>query len=148
MPGEPRGFAQDKRFPPDDPREWLNRARSNLAKATSAFEAPQIYLEDLCFDAQQAAEKAIKAVLIHLDVRFPYVHDLAQLLALVEQTGQSVPESIRRAASLSDYAVETRYPGLAEPVIGQEYDEAVAIAEEVVRWAQGIIERGTAERLA
>ena len=140
MPGESFGFARDKRFPPDDPREWLNRARSNLAKATSAFETPQVYLEDLCFDAQQAAEKAIKAVLIHLDVRFPYVHDLAQLLALVEQTGQSVPESVRRAASLSDYAVETRYPGLSEPVIGQEYDEAVAIAEEVVRWAQEIIE--------
>lgn len=148
MPGEPCGSAQGKRFPPDDPREWLNRARSNLAKATSAFEIPRVYLKDLCFDAQQAAEKAIKAVLIHLDVRFPYVHDLAQLLALVEQTGQSVPESIRQAASLSDYAVGTRYPGLAEPVIGQEYDEAVVIAEEVVCWAQEIIEPGTAGRLA
>lgn len=140
MPSESFGFAQDKRFPPDDPREWLNRARSNLAKARSTFRTPEIYLEDLCFDAQQAAEKAIKAVLIHLGVRFPYVHDLAQLLALVEQAGQNTSESIRRAASLSDYAVETRYPGLSEPVTGQEYDEAVAIAEEVVRWAQEIIE--------
>jgi HEPN domain-containing protein len=144
MSNEPLGAAQDKRFPPDDPREWLNRARSNLAKATSTFGTPQVYLEDLCFDAQQAAEKAIKAVLIHLDARFPYVHDLAQLLALVEQTGQSVPESIRRAASLSDYAVGARYPGLSEAVIRQEYDEAVAIAEDVVRWAQDIIEQGTA----
>jgi predicted nucleotidyltransferase len=50
-----------KRFPPDDPREWLNRARSNLAKAKSAADAPDVYLEDLCFDAQQAAEKAVKA---------------------------------------------------------------------------------------
>ena len=57
-----------KRFPPDDPREWLNRARSNLAKARSTHRTPEIYLEDLCFDAQQAAEKAIKAILIHLDV--------------------------------------------------------------------------------
>lgn len=40
-----------ERFPPDDPREWLNRARSNLAKAKSASEAPEVYLEDLCFDA-------------------------------------------------------------------------------------------------
>lgn len=63
--------------------------RSNLAKARSTFRTQEIYLEDLCFDAQQAAEKAIKAVLIHLGVRFPYVHDLAQLLALVEQAGQS-----------------------------------------------------------
>lgn len=64
-----------KCFPPDDPREWLNRARSNLARARS--ETEDVYLEDLCFDAQQAAEKALKAVLIHSKVRFPHVHDLA-----------------------------------------------------------------------
>jgi HEPN domain-containing protein len=49
-----------KRFPPEDPREWLNRARSNLAIARNRVS--QAYLEDLCFEAQQAAEKAIKAV--------------------------------------------------------------------------------------
>jgi len=108
-----------KRFPPDDPREWLNRAKSNLAKANIPSETSEIYLEDLCFDAQQAAEKAIKSVLIHLDVQFPYVHDLARLLSLVEQASQDVPESIGRAAGLSDYAVGTRYPGLAEPVTGK-----------------------------
>lgn len=48
-----------ERFPPDDPREWLNRARSNLAKAKGAYAIHEVYLEDLCFDAQQAAEKAI-----------------------------------------------------------------------------------------
>ena len=44
-----------ERFPPDDPREWLNRARSNLAMARNRV--PGAYLEDLCFQAQQAAEK-------------------------------------------------------------------------------------------
>ena len=67
-----------KRFPPDDPREWLNRARSNLV--TRQENAPDVYLEDLCFDAQQAAEKAIKAVFIHRGVSFPYIHDLDELL--------------------------------------------------------------------
>ena len=65
-----------KRYPPDDPREWLNRARSNLARAKTKRKG--VYLEDLCFDAQQAAEKAIKAVLIKLNGNFPYVHDLAE----------------------------------------------------------------------
>ena len=46
-----------ERFPRDDPREWLNRAHSNLARAK--LWAPSVYLEDLCFDAQQAAEKAV-----------------------------------------------------------------------------------------
>jgi HEPN domain-containing protein len=60
------------RWQPDDPREWLSRARSNLARAKA--EVPGVYLEDLCFDAQQAAEKAIKAVLISQNKRFPHVH--------------------------------------------------------------------------
>lgn len=128
-----------ERFPPDDPREWLNRARSNLAKARNMPEASEIYLEDLCFDAQQAAEKAVKAVLIHLGTRFPYVHDLAQLLALVQEAGQNVPEPIKLAAGLSDYAVEARYPSPAEPVTWQEYEDSVTVAEQVVRWAQEII---------
>ena len=43
-----------KRLPPDDPQEWLNRARSNLLRAKSPVTGA--YLEDFCFDAQQAAE--------------------------------------------------------------------------------------------
>src|SRR2546425_7769613 len=67
-----------ERFPPDDPREWLNRARSKRARARAKI--PDAYLEDLCFDAQQAAEKAIKAVLLKKGGAFPYVPDLARLL--------------------------------------------------------------------
>ena len=55
-----------ERLPPDDPREWLNRARSNLALAKNRV--PDAYLEDLCFEAQQAAEKAIKARLMMLNI--------------------------------------------------------------------------------
>ena len=42
------------RFPADDPREWLNRARSNLARARIV--GAEAYLEDGCFDAQPYAE--------------------------------------------------------------------------------------------
>lgn len=122
------------RRPPDDPREWLKRAKSSLAKAQKGIDIPGVCLEDLCFDAQQAAEKALKGLLIHLQQDFPYVHDLAQLLARLEKAGQDVPDRIKKAAELTDYAVATRYPGAFEPVTRQEYDEAVAIAEEVVGW--------------
>lgn len=44
-----------KRLPPDDPREWRNRAHSNLACGTAHI--PEAYLEDLCFNAQQAADE-------------------------------------------------------------------------------------------
>ncbi len=70
-----------ERFGPDDPREWLNRARSNLAQASVRL--PEVYLEDLCFQAQQAAEKAIKAVFVARKTPFPYVHGLSRLLTLL-----------------------------------------------------------------
>ena len=123
-----------ERFPPDDPREWMNRARSNLARSKSRM--PGVYLEDLCFDAQQAAEKAIKAVMIARNIEFPYVHDLAHLLSLIEEGGEAIPAAIRQADELTRYATIMRYPGGIRPVSDSEYQEAVAIAEAVVRWAE------------
>jgi HEPN domain-containing protein len=128
-----------ERFPPDDPREWLNRARSSLALAKTHL--PEAYLEDLCFQAHQAAEKAIKALLIKQDVVFPYVHDLARLLTILEEAGEPVPETIRNAEELTRYAVMTRYPGLAEPVTEAQYEEAMATAEAVVQWAANCLGR-------
>jgi|SRR5882724_2416907 HEPN domain-containing protein len=123
-----------ERFSPDDPREWLNRARSNLARAQAKITG--VYLEDLCFDAQQAAEKAIKALLIKRGVTFPYVHDLARLVTLLEQAGQEIPEFVQRVEALTRYAVVTRYPGLAEPVTEAHYQEAVAVAKAVLEWVE------------
>jgi HEPN domain-containing protein len=123
-----------KRLPPHDPREWLNRAASSLERARNA--APGIYREDLCFDAQQAAEKAVKAVFIHRGERFPYVHDLDDLLQLLEDNGLKVPKYVREARRLSRYAVETRYPGMAMPVTQAKYRTALRIAEAIVRWAE------------
>ncbi|MEE9464613.1 MAG: HEPN domain-containing protein [Candidatus Neomarinimicrobiota bacterium] len=54
----------------EDPQAWLNRAKSNLALSKAGINVPGIYLEDLCFDAQQAAEKAIKAILLLLKIPF------------------------------------------------------------------------------
>ena len=128
-----------ERMAPDDPRAWLNRARSNVLRAKADIRLSDVYLEDLCFEAQQAAEKAIKAVLIRLAVRFPYVHDLTALLTLVEQSGIAVSESVREAGRLTRFAIVTRYPGLAEPVTREEYEQAVAIAESVLQWANDIV---------
>ena len=122
------------RFPPNDAREWLNRARSNLAISRSKL--PGVYFEDLCFEAQQAAEKAIKAVMIIRAINFPYVHDLTLLLSLLGEAGESIPEAVWRAEELTTYARNTRYPSAESPVTSQEHRAAIEIAESVVRWAE------------
>ena len=123
-----------ERFPPDDPREWINRARSDLTQATN--EVPGVYIESLCFNAQQAAEKAIKAVMISRNIEFPFVHDLDYLLSLLEDKGEVIPAPIQQASKLTKYAAITRYPGDIDPVTSQEYTEAIAIAEAVLNWAE------------
>jgi HEPN domain-containing protein len=95
--------------------------------------------EDLTFDAQQAAEKAIKAVLVARGVEFPKTHALVRLFDLAEKGGQVVPPEVREAGRLTVYAVETRYPGV-EDVTEEEYLEALELAERVVRWAEAAIE--------
>jgi len=97
---------------------------------------PDIYLEDLCFNAQQAAEKALKGLLLAHGANFPYIHDLGELLRLLEQSGEHIPDRLREASQLTDYAVEARYPGLAEAVDPQEHQEALVLAEEVVGWVE------------
>jgi HEPN domain-containing protein len=67
--------------------------------------------EQVCFHAQQAAEKALKAVLVSWRIDFPYTHDIKGLLRIAETSGIVIPPTIQQAALLTPYAVETRYPG-------------------------------------
>ena len=120
--------------------EWLRRAKSNLALAR-VQKTEDICWEDLCFETQQAAEKAIKAVLIHNRIQFRFVHDIAELLTLLEQNNIQFSEGVRAAAELTDYSVEARYPGPFEAVSEEEFLRAFKIAETVISWAESQISK-------
>ncbi len=122
-----------KRFPPTDPREWLRRAQSNLIHAHDHLTG--VDLAELCFDAQQAAEKAIKAVFIHRGEAFPLTHDLERLIRLLRGNGQNVPKYVDAAKELTRFAVTMRYPNFGS-VTRRKYGKAVRIASEILRWAE------------
>lgn len=71
---------------PGTPAEWLARARADLAMAKIQLPAGARY-ESLCFHAQQAAEKAIKAVCRARRHGFRYTHDIDHLLDGIERLG-------------------------------------------------------------
>lgn len=119
---------------PGSPSDWLRRARSDLALAKAPLPSGALY-EDLCFHAQQAAEKAIKSVYRAKEYEFRYTHDLSELLDGLAKYGFPVPELVREAGDLTNFAWQARYPGPAEPVTEAEYRRAVAQAETVVEWA-------------
>jgi HEPN domain-containing protein len=100
--------------------------------------------EDLCFHAQQAAEKAIKSVYRAGKHEFRYTHDLGELLDGLVERGVTVPETVREAVELSAFAWHARYPGSAEPVPEADYRRAIALAERVLEWAEKVVEEGPA----
>jgi len=125
---------------PGTPPDWLKRAKSNLIRAKQP-KPEGVLWEDLCFDTQQAAEKALKAVLVARRIPFRFVHDIAELLTLLENQGVPLPEEIKVSAELTDYSVESRYPGPSEPVTEEEFQRALKIAEAVVAWAESLIDQ-------
>ncbi len=114
--------------------EWLSRARSALAIASRKPDPP-IVVEDLCFQAQQAAEKALKAVCREKGIEFRSTHDIDELLELMGDNGIVITKELDDANVLTRYAVQTRYPGLAPALTESDWIEAVGLAKGVVRWA-------------
>ena len=126
----------------DKANEWLKRAKSNMARAKLGRVSPDILYEDLCYDAQQAVEKAFKSACIIHEIVFPKTHDIAYLIELLEKGGVKVPENLQNAKILTGYAVETRYPGDYEPVDKEDIRKAIEIAKEVLKWVKKEIDKG------
>ncbi len=120
-------------------REWLKRAKSNLAHAKVGKAFPEILYKDLCFDAQQAVEKALKSLCIMYGIVFERSHDISYLIGILEDGNVEVPEAVQQSQLLTSYAVQTRYPGDYEPLDEADYKAALEIAEWVVNWVENKI---------
>jgi HEPN domain-containing protein/predicted nucleotidyltransferase len=121
---------------PNDPHEWLRRARSSALLARCA--TPGVDPPDLCFQAQQAAEKAVKAVLVAHGIIAPHTHDLAALLRRLEAPGVDIPTVVADARALTVFAVEARYPGHTR-VESDDYAAALGRMDTVLGWASRLV---------
>lgn len=117
-------------------KQLLGLAREDLAAALALRDAEGVSAAKTGFSAQQAVEKAIKAVLATQDDEFPFTHNLTLLMQLCEDAGHPVPPDLAEADRLTPYAVAIRY-GLANP-------ESVA-PDEAVRWAARAVDWAAAE---
>jgi HEPN domain-containing protein len=118
----------------DSPQAWLRFAESDLALARTR-PSEGVLLEALCFHAQQAVEKSIKAVLVLHRVAFPKTHSISRLIDLLPPAVTRT-EDLLASRSLSGYATVMRYPGVAEPPDEDDHREAVRLALAVHEWAR------------
>lgn len=119
--------------------KWFAHARSDYDLAVLINDQSDAFSEQICFHAQQAVEKALKAVLTNKNIEFPLIHDIRELIAIAEENGIDIPNEVRSADELTPYAVETRYPGDWDSVTAEEVNEAMTIAEDVLKWAKKLL---------
>ncbi len=106
--------------------------------------SPEVDLATTGFHAQQAVEKALKALLIDHGVEFRRTHDL-QLLAdlIAEDLSLPLPVSDASLRRLTPFAVEVRYQ-LVE-AMNIERDEIAGLMNVVVNWARETIDSRSPE---
>lgn len=92
-------------------RRWLRQAEDDLRVADLGLEAPDPRPGPICYLAQQAAEKALKAVLVFLQVDYPFTHELGPILQRVPEGWGVKAAPPADLAWLSDWSYRGRYPG-------------------------------------
>jgi HEPN domain-containing protein len=91
------------------------------------------------FHAQQAVEKALKAVLVLNEVSYRFTHDVAYLIELCETSGVEIPEHLRDVDRLTAFAVRLRYDNVSTTPVDRS--QALAWASAVTGWARELINR-------
>lgn len=121
-------------------KEWYDRAVVDLGVAKhlkkTYYPSPT---EIICYHCQQAAEKAIKALIMYYGAEggIPKLHDLSFLLNQIKNKIMIEDRYYDYADTLSPYGVAVRYPN--ELFLEDRHArEAIQYADEILQWVKEI----------
>jgi len=112
-------------------RGWLVKAQHDLAAARKLATGPDPYLDTAIYHCQQAAEKAIKGLLVVQGQRFEKMHNIQILIAQALPFAPELERLLEAAERLTPYATAFRYPGETLEPDRPEFDAAMAAANEI-----------------
>ncbi len=119
-------------------QRWIREAENTLRQAERICE--QEAYNVVCFLAEQAAQKSLKAVRYFDGARFINIHSVFELIREVSQKRPEFLPLRSEAAILDQYYLTTRYPdAVAEPAIPSEIFTK-AQAEQALRIARTIFQ--------
>lgn len=110
---------------------WVAKAESDLLNIENNITGARIPWDTLCFHAQQAAEKYLKALLVKHRVTFPRTHDLGALLTLALSIAPQLKSLKEDCDRLTPYGIAVRYPDNLTNIEEAEGREAVEAARRI-----------------
>lgn len=120
-------------------KNWLIKALHDLAVAKKLKCDEEPYYDVAIYHCQQAAEKAIKGMLVFHEIEFPKTHDLRLLVQLAGSIISDFAQYADAADILTPYATEFRYPGEIMDPTPEEMEEGVTHAEKIVAFVVSLL---------
>ncbi len=124
-------------------KSWLEFANmdANLASFSFANMYPKP-LELICYHCQQAAEKALKALIIASadEAEVPKTHDLPYLSDILSEKYEITDALYNACSDLNPYGVKIRYPKQI-PIDDELTKKALSDQKKIVDWVKETIEK-------
>ena len=118
--------------------QWLRYASDDLDAAAALLAADRPLPRHVCWLAQQAAEKALKAVLVLDGEPVPFTHDLHDLRSRIGRQEASLDMAL---ANLMAWGATARYPGARRDPAVADAVKAAADGREVYAHIVALIEQ-------
>lgn len=120
--------------------EWIKKAGEDELSCKSILKHRDGAPSSVCFMSQQMAEKYLKGFLVYKEKYFPKIHDLKRILSLCKEIEKDFEKLNEEAVKLSEYCVETRYPGdYPEGISWKMAEEAFELANNVKNFVKSQI---------
>ncbi|HIJ89117.1 MAG TPA: HEPN domain-containing protein [Desulfuromonadales bacterium] len=120
--------------------DWMKKAEHDLKAAKILLSSGEEIYDSVCFHSQQLAEKALKALFTARTIEFPKTHNLLLLSNLLLDA--DILKLNEDLENLTNYAVESRYPGdYVEPGLedAQEALDAATKLYDLVKQKLGLL---------
>lgn len=119
----------------EEVKRWWKMAKDDLSSAKSNFKNGKYYV--CAFLSQQAAEKALKAILLKKKEKIIKIHDL---VILGREAGLQ-KDFLQQCEQLSRVYIETRYGDIGGRLPSKKFKKRnsadyLKIAEGILKWAE------------
>lgn len=114
----------------EDHIEWFERAKKDFKAAKDSFNTSNF--EWSCFQSQQSAEKALKALQIKKTQKFSKIHDLVLLARKLNAPGRI----INICSFINPSYTDTRYPDLSRIYTDEDAQNLLNKTKELLEWIE------------